>query len=134
MDLPEIPDDSTLEVKERIVIEIRYYDEMENVILATDNAKRIEINIKKSVYLKALVESYSEEESFGEGERIEITTDSDDYKVPVYTTIIEKEAYSSLSEILLLRLNTKVKNITLSVDSPTDIEIKEEVINLLYYS
>jgi hypothetical protein len=131
MAILDIPDNKVLEIKERILLEIRYYDESDNVIQASDKAARIEVNIKNSTYLKSIHESYLDEKPFGEGDKTEISTDGEESIDIIYTTIIEKDKYNILSEILLMRLNTQVKSLILKVESQTDIVIKEEVIKYI---
>jgi hypothetical protein len=129
MSIIDIPNNKVLEVKERIILEIRYYDEADNIILASNKAARIEVNIKNSIYLKSMTEYLLDKNPFGQGNRAEITTDAQEVTDNVYTTIIEKDEYDSLSEILLKQLKTEVKSLHLKAELPTDIVINENVIN-----
>jgi hypothetical protein len=126
-----IPNNKGLEARERILLEIRYYNELGETIQASSNAYRLNINIKNSVYLKSTIESYLDNKPFGQGDREEITTDVADTMDIVYTTIIEKEDYGKLSSILLSKLNTEITKLTLMTELPTDITIDEEVIKYI---
>jgi hypothetical protein len=126
----DIPQNNILELRERIVIEIRYYDELNNLIPPFTQANNIDITLNNSVYLLA-EDSYSDNEPYGEGTKSEILIDEESENKYVHKITIEKGNYDKLSTILLQQLKTDAKNISLRVESPSTFIIAEEIIKYI---
>jgi hypothetical protein len=135
--IDNISTSSYLEAKERILVDVRYYDDNNALIRPSDLATRIDITIYNSVFLRATTEDYLDPAPYGEGKRFEIEENGEPQSNDdiVYSTAIEKEHYSSLSEVLLQKLKTKIKSISLRLENESDIiEINEEVMSHILYN
>jgi hypothetical protein len=132
--LENLPTTDLLEAEERIVIDIRYYNELDEVIPVSASVHRMDVTIRNSIYLRTVTESYADEAPYGEGEHPEFEMNNSTVvsNAALYSTKIEKRDYGSFSEILLSLLKTKAKSISvrMETDSKT-IEIEEKVIGYI---
>jgi hypothetical protein len=132
--IERLPSTDTLNADERIVIDVRYYNEANEVVGESDLAHTIDITIRNSLYLKTLTENYSDPEPFGKGELIEYEVNNSGMsgEETVYSTKIEKKNYALFPNILLGVLKTKVENISVRMETESKtIEITEEIMKYI---
>jgi hypothetical protein len=114
-----LPNDSTIKAKERIIIDVRYYDEKDNCIPVSEIAARMSISIRNGIYLQETTEDFLDENAFGEGKKREIAlyqnivTDAE----TIYSVKLEENEFDKFNLILMQCLNTNVKNLFIKVDS-----------------
>jgi hypothetical protein len=107
-----------------------------NVVIPFSNtAKRIEITIRNSLFLKSTTEDYADSRPFGEGELLEIETNNytrsgNDI---VYSTNIEKQNYDNFTNILLKKLITNIKILSIKIETESsDIAIDERIMKYIF--
>jgi hypothetical protein len=120
----------TVKAKERIIIDICYYDELGMAVRIEDNPVRMDVSIRNSIYLQETTEDYSAKEPFGEAAKYEVETNGVivSEKDIIYTTKVEKECYDKLTSILIDKLTGEIKSLALKIESETkSIEITERL-------
>jgi hypothetical protein len=135
MTTEDVLSSNELEARERIVIDIHYYDELGNATHIQNNPVRMDVSIRNSIYQVTTTEDFTDEALFGEGEKFEIETngvsESDDDIL--YTFNIEKEDSGKFNEILIEKLATSIKDISLEIESETKlIEIKQSLLEFIF--
>jgi hypothetical protein len=131
-----MPKDDNTVTKERIIIEARYYSEENTSIPLSNQAYLYDLTVRKSIFLEISSDKFNEAgEVTGEKNITEVETNnpngSDNENI--YETKIEKSEYSNISQLLLSKLNTNIKNLSLHFVGDIDnVTITSEVINFIF--
>jgi hypothetical protein len=124
-----------LKIQERVVIDIRYYDELNNLVRRQNNPVRIAVEIRNSIFHKTVTEDYMDEARFGQGTHTELETNGEPVSEQdiVYTTTIKMEALDTLTDLLIERLtHTTAKRLGLTIEGETKrIEIKASLLDFI---